>query len=244
MKNLFKKITLVTFVIIVSLSSAFVYADYDPKIYPPENPPSILLPENGQTVYSLLAELNWSEVTNAEYYEITLSYYQGENLVEVYLSTKTVSATISPTELQIGSELLTYATQYSWKVRAFNSAGNGPWSDVYQFQTENPNVGTERFINTNKGNKNLSCKEIKLHNNFPNPFNPTTKISYDIPTGSFVKITIYNILGKEVKTIVNSYQNAGTHTAEFNASQLSSGIYICRMESNGIVLTNKMNLIK
>jgi hypothetical protein len=242
MKNFNKIPVIIAFAIILSLGSAFLYADSYLKELPPEDQPLILLPENGQIVYSLTATLSWGEVPSSEYYNITLSHYQGENLVEIILTTKNGKSLTTPTEILIGNEVLDYATQYFWKVQACNSYGSGPWSEACQFQTENPNVGPDNPFNT--VNSNSSAKEVKLNNNYPNPFNPVTKINYEIKTNSFVKITVYNILGKEVKTLVNSFQNAGMHSTEFNASSLASGIYICRLESNGVVLTSKMNLIK
>ncbi|MBK6537166.1 MAG: T9SS type A sorting domain-containing protein [Ignavibacteria bacterium] len=86
--------------------------------------------------------------------------------------------------------------------------------------------------------------------NYPNPFNPTTKIKYTLPKEGIVKITIYNSLGQRVTELVNEFKQPGTYIAEFNARiaeqgvNLSSGIYFYQLESNGIVLTGRMLLIK
>jgi hypothetical protein len=67
--------------------------------------------------------------------------------------------------------------------------------------------------------------------NYPNPFNPTTNIMFDIPQNSSVKIAIYDMLGREVATLVNANYTPGHYTVPFNASKLASGMYIYRMTS-------------
>lgn len=83
-----------------------------------------------------------------------------------------------------------------------------------------------------------------LSQNFPNPFNPTTTIKFSIPEASVVTLKIYNILGEEVKTLVNEYKEIGNHTAQFDASSLSSGIYFYRLQAGSFIETKKMILIK
>lgn len=80
--------------------------------------------------------------------------------------------------------------------------------------------------------------------NHPNPFNPTTTISYQLPENSFVTIKVFDILGKEVATLVNEIKPAGYYSVNFNGSKLSSGIYIYTLSANGIIHTKKMLLAK
>jgi len=87
-------------------------------------------------------------------------------------------------------------------------------------------------------------KDFNLSQNYPNPFNPTTNIKFDIPKSGNVSLKIYNELGKEVNTLVNSFRNAGTYEINFDASALSSGIYFYKLESEGLTSTKKMLLIK
>jgi len=70
-----------------------------------------------------------------------------------------------------------------------------------------------------------------LKQNYPNPFNPSTVINYELKTAGFVTLKVYDILGREVATLVNGYQNQGTHKVNFNASSLASGIYIYRIQA-------------
>ncbi len=87
-------------------------------------------------------------------------------------------------------------------------------------------------------------QDFVLSQNYPNPFNPTTTIQYQLPEGSNVKVVIYDALGKQVAVLVNEYQNAGTYSTNFKASNLASGIYFCRMEAGNFVKVNKMLLLK
>jgi len=87
-------------------------------------------------------------------------------------------------------------------------------------------------------------KDYKLEQNFPNPFNPTTTIQYQLPTDSKVTLKIYDILGSEVATLVNEVQQAGYKEIKFDASSLSSGVYIYRLVSGNHISTKKMLMVK
>jgi hypothetical protein len=90
---------------------------------------------------------------------------------------------------------------------------------------------------------NISPK-FQLHQNHPNPFNGFTEISYSIPKSGHVRLAVFDMLGREVITIVNELQTAGTHSVRFDASQLTSGIYIYRMSTDGRVLSRKLLLMR
>jgi hypothetical protein len=89
-----------------------------------------------------------------------------------------------------------------------------------------------------------SIYDYKLVQNYPNPFNPSTKIDYSLKSEGFATLKVYNILGQEVVTLVNTMQTAGLHSVNFDASRLSSGIYLYKLDSNGFTQTKKMMLIK
>jgi len=87
-------------------------------------------------------------------------------------------------------------------------------------------------------------ESYSLSQNYPNPFNPSTNINYDIPSSSFVNITIYNELGQKVVTLVNKEQKGGKYVVSFNASNLSSGVYFYQLRANNFVQIKKMILLK
>jgi Secretion system C-terminal sorting domain len=87
-------------------------------------------------------------------------------------------------------------------------------------------------------------RDFKLYQNYPNPFNPTTKIKFDVAKGGEIKIILYDILGREIRNIVDENLKAGSYEINFKASNLSSGIYYYSLIAGGFRETNKMVLIK
>jgi hypothetical protein len=87
-------------------------------------------------------------------------------------------------------------------------------------------------------------KTFSLQQNFPNPFNPTTTIRYELSAYSFVTLKVYDVLGREVATLVNSRQSARSHSVSFNASDLPSGVYLYRIAAWNYSATKKMLLVK
>ncbi len=121
-----------------------------------------------------------------------------------------------------------------------NPANNG----VYQYRLKQIDYnGSFKYSNTTEVNL-LLVNSFKLEQNYPNPFNPTTTIGYDIPSASFVTIKVYDMLGNEVTTLINEYVDAGVHEITFNASKLSSGVYLYRMTAGKYTMQKKMLLLK
>ena len=90
----------------------------------------------------------------------------------------------------------------------------------------------------------LVPEKFELYNNYPNPFNPSTTIKFDIAKSQFVKLVVYNMLGEQVSSIVNQNLTPGSYSVDFDASSLSSGMYFYRIESQGFAQTRRMVLIK
>lgn len=107
----------------------------------------------------------------------------------------------------------------------------GKTASFYQLFTDSPNEN--KYLNS-----------YSLSQTFPNPFNPSTSISYQIPEMNFVTIKIYDVLGNEIATLVNEEKPAGTYKITWNAEGLSSGIYFYRLQAGNFVATKKMILLK
>jgi PKD repeat protein len=133
-----------------------------------------------------------------------------------------------------------------WRVYAFNGADSLVSQNQFSVYLIRHTVGIKLISSTVPG-------EFKLFQNYPNPFNPVTKIMFDIAKpsliiplqrGKFVKLVIFDILGKEVATLVNEQLQPGTYEVEWNASQYTSGVYFYRLQSGKFTDTKRMVLIK
>jgi len=91
---------------------------------------------------------------------------------------------------------------------------------------------------------NTQPERFLLSQNYPNPFNPTTKITYSIPVPGNVSVKIFDITGREIKTLVNEFRNAGSYEIEFDGGGLSSGVYYYKLETNNFSEVKRMILIK
>jgi hypothetical protein len=112
-------------------------------------------------------------------------------------------------------------------------------------------IANNEWINLGKGlvlglgSQGISAPTTySLSQNYPNPFNPTTKISYTIPKDGFVTLKVYDVMGREVKTLVNEFKSANAYSFDFNAVNLSSGLYFYKLTANGFTDIKKMMLIK
>ncbi len=132
----------------------------------------------------------------------------------------------------------------SGAILTFSGAGapTGTQSNIYAKRV-NPD-GSLGVITSLQEENDLELNSYTLYQNYPNPFNPSTIIRYSIPIAGLVTLTVYNILGEQVKTLINQEMPAGNHSVQFNASRLASGIYLYRIQFGSFVQTKKMILLK
>jgi hypothetical protein len=121
--------------------------------------------------------------------------------------------------------------------------GSTSWSFM------NPSPGSSNFITHVRDELNL-ISEFRLEQNFPNPFNPSTKISWQSPVSSHQTIKVFDVLGKEIATLVNEYKPAGSYEVEFHnvetchGMSLPSGVYFYQLKAGEFIQTKKMLLIR
>ncbi len=134
----------------------------------------------------------------------------------------------------------------------------GLWSVYFIDANTGVAAGYNRIIRTTNGGEPIGIKpisseipnEFSLSQNYPNPFNPVTKIKFEIPAVKttrrvvFTKMVVYDLLGKEIQTLVNENLSPGTYEANFDGSNLSSGVYYYKLESGDFTQTRKMVLMK
>jgi len=190
--------------------------------------PILYSPGNNTQGWNTSLTLVWYKVSNAANYRVQVATDSLFNTLIVNDSTLTDS-TKAVSGLQNN-------TWYYWRVAGRNSYGQGPWSAVWKFKT-GPVNGLQAI-----GNE--IPKEFKLIQNYPNPFNPITKIRFDLPKNVNVKLTIYDMLGREVETIVNEHLNAGRYEVAFDGTKYTSGVYYYRFNAGEFVETKKMILVK
>jgi hypothetical protein len=101
-------------------------------------------------------------------------------------------------------------------------------------------TGSTTFVN----NSGMEPTEFTLSQNYPNPFNPATTINYQLPIVSIVTLKVYDVVGREVASLVNDVKEAGSYSVQFDASHLSSGIYFCTIKAGNFTETKKLTLMK
>jgi hypothetical protein len=120
-----------------------------------------------------------------------------------------------------------------WKVRAYNDAGPGLWSDSWYFLTMDINAIPE-----------VAQKPSQLLDNIPNPFSGTTKFRFTLPVSGFIKLTVSNGYGEVIALVTKGFYDSGFHEIEWAAPNLTSGVYYYTLSATGLVQTKKMVVIK
>ena len=160
--------------------------------------------------------------------------------VNVFLTKKSSSFVFSKEEENIELVKAKGEAKATFK---FDINRNAPINkkDTIDFMITSPDgiIMTKQFIFNYR-----PPKEFRLEQNFPNPFNPTTTIQYQLPQDARVTLKVYDILGSEVATLVNEEQEAGYKEVKFNGSSYASGMYIYRLTTGNYVSIKKMLMVK
>ncbi|MCH8568233.1 MAG: T9SS type A sorting domain-containing protein [Balneolales bacterium] len=191
--------------------------------------PVLVSPANGAAdVPADNLVFSWNEAAGAAMYDFELSTSADFSTSE-FLEEGVGNTSYTIAELQEG-------TTYYWRVRStFGSDFVSEWSDVFEFTT---------MMSSSIGRDSELPLSYELYQNYPNPFNPGTQISFHLPHSDAAAIRVYTVDGRYISTLADGVFSAGTHQVYFDASALSSGIYLYRLETRAEVITRKMTLIK
>ncbi len=182
-------------------------------------------PSEGELVKGDTIMFTWIPVINAETYNFQLA--NDSTFIDNILIYRDLKDSFVKLENALNG--VAY-----WRVSASNYLGTSNWS-----KTRTINNILTAFENEYDAELDFTIKQ-----NFPNPFNPTTKISYTIKEKTNVQLVVYNMLGQRVETLVNMRQSPGKYVAEFDAKGLSSGVYLYKITAGSFQETKKMVLIK
>jgi hypothetical protein len=177
-----------------------------------------------------------------------------DGLVSATVTGLDVAITVNNTTSSVAGELV---DANGTVVAVNNSTGNNPFTltapgpGTYTvnagFKNPNPRRWDSVMVNisiTDVGENPSNPGTFKLYDNYPNPFNPSTTIVYSLPEAAFTSLKIYDAVGNEVSSLVNETKSSGTYEVEFNATDLSSGIYYYTLQAGSFNQTKKMILIK
>ena len=191
--------------------------------------PVLVSPTNGAADVDPDIDLEWESVGEAVWYSIQVS--KDPDFLQESASSDSLVG------LQYSLNALTGLTTYYWRVRAVNMAGPGDWSETWAFTT--------RQLTSIDSNYSEIPREYELEQNFPNPFNPSTRIRIGVPADAGpVKLEVFDLLGRKVATLVDRSLPAGWQVITFDADNLNSGIYLYRLEAAGQITVKKMMLLK
>jgi hypothetical protein len=132
----------------------------------------------------------------------------------------------------------------------FSSLFSQPLSKEAAVPVQVVSIQSPAKAKTNLIRKSTSASDTQtgtgyqLYQNYPNPFNPVTNINFYLPERSYVKLTVFNLLGLQVAQLVNESIEAGTHTVTFDGSDLAGGIYFYKLETGKFIQTRKLTLLK
>lgn len=195
---------------------------------PAPSSPNLISPANNSIGQSVNPPLDWDSAGSITAFRVQVS-------TDSLFITANFDTTLLHSNITVPDGKLLANTKYYWRVIASGSGGSSSWSVVWNFTTTLTGVSQ---------NGSGIPSEYKLYNNYPNPFNPATTISYDLPEAASVKLVVYDILGKEIARLVNEFKPAGSYTIQFNAKGLTSGIYFYSIETQSFKDIKKMLLVK
>jgi hypothetical protein len=206
---------------------------------------------NGDSVQNVTITPNISEYTvNYKIQYKLLTFLQPSQIPATitggntfYDSAAAVNFSISPLQVQYNNKTYWFQRWQGTGNGSYTGTNPSPQISMLDVIAETAVWDTIPPIGINNQGTEIP-REFSLSQNYPNPFNPATKIKFALPVSGFVSLKIYDVLGNEVYTIDASYRQAGFYEADFDASNLASGVYFYKLEAEGFTATKKMLLVK
>lgn len=180
------------------------------------------------TINTLTPYFAWNPTNGASGYRLSVSTSPG-------FGTVMYDTLVTGLSVTLRTGVLSYNTNYYWRLAAVNACGNGNWSSVWNFIVEETGI---RQISVGVPS------EFKLYDNYPNPFNQSSVIGFQCSMRSNVTLKVYDVSGKEVRTLVNEILLPGVYETTFDGSSLSSGVYFVRMTAGAFTEIKRIVLMK
>jgi hypothetical protein len=209
-------------------ASAFTAVDSFTTATAVPGAPTVVSPKS-TTGENRIEQFVWNTTPNATSYHMQVS--TSSSFATILVDLKLVDTSIVVTQ-----DTLLASTRYYWHVSAVNAGGEGAFSGASTFTT---GVVLGVVAATND-----IPKVFALNQNYPNPFNPSTTISYDIPRAAYVNVDIYDVLGRRVISLVDGIQAPNHYVMQWNASNVSSGMYFLRIRAHSQDGSDTFNAVK
>jgi len=189
--------------------------------------PTLALPADGAAGVATNPTLSWGAVSGATSYTLQVSANAS------FSSFVYNQSNIAGTSQQVTG--LSTSTMYYWRVSATNAGGTSAFATARNFTTSAPSA-----VEAIGG----LPEEFSLLQNYPNPFNPSTNFEFRIAEPGFVRLTVVDMLGREIATLVNENLTPGTYRTSWDASGMPSGVYLYQLRAEGKTETKRMTLLK
>ncbi len=213
------------------------HCDIQWDINPPETPQMLTI-----AWYNEHPKLIWNSNTEPDMQSYKIwKYVDGSSMVVATVPHSSSNATHSWVDNSVSpAGKFDPVYTYSYKVKVLDNSNS---ESLYSNQVSISGTGGIWKKNSEEDNE-INITTYALNSNYPNPFNPSTQISYQIPKDGFVNIVIYNSLGQKIAELVNENKTTGKYSIEFNANDLPSGVYIYKLQSGEFCSNKKMVLAK
>jgi hypothetical protein len=191
--------------------------------------PLLAFPANNTTQVELPVRLVWRAQTDSLLYQVqvsrSLNFDHTAMVADTMMAGDTVLVNLDLEPLRI----------YFWRVRSRNEFGESGWSIIWRFKT-----GEATLV----ADASTMPLRYRLLQNYPNPFNAVATIPFEVTAQSRIRLEVYDRLGRRVQVLLEDSLPAGLHTCTFDASHLSSGVYICRLRFDSGELIRRMTFMK